>query len=114
MNQPNLFDNPAPLSFAVIERANKYPLQPGCKSSVDTTIEAAEAIAPLAATLRAKALALIVKEPLTADEAAAALGEHWSNIRPRCSELSKQGLIVDTNQRRTNRNGKKQIVWRAA
>jgi hypothetical protein len=48
----------------------------------------------------------------TADEIAAALNYSILTIRPRVSELNKQGRIVDSGLRRPNASGRNAIVWR--
>lgn len=71
---------------------------------------------PRAGTLRDQVLRFIKScaSGATADEAADALRESILAIRPRVTELSKQGLIVETEQRRRNVSGRSAIVWRAA
>lgn len=49
---------------------------------------------------------------MTADEIAAELGESPFSIRPRVTELSKQGLITRTGERRKSCNGRMSAVWR--
>lgn len=98
MTQPDLF---------------AYPRAPGFKAPGPSQ-EAAEAIKPTAATLRAHALAVIERGPATADEVAAAMRASILSIRPRLSELRATGAIVDTGERRENASGKRATVWRAA
>jgi predicted Rossmann fold nucleotide-binding protein DprA/Smf involved in DNA uptake len=86
-----------------------YPNTAGFKEQGGTSQEAAESID--AKTLRELALAEIVKEPLTADEVAANLGQSVLAIRPRVSELHRAGAIYKTARRRVNRSGKKAVVW---
>lgn len=50
----------------------------------------------------------------TADEVAALLKERPGTIRPRVSELNKQGFIVQTGVRRASSEGRSSHVWRAA
>lgn len=45
-------------------------------------------------------------EPMSADECAAFMHKSVLSIRPRFTELAKQGLIVDTGQRRRNASGR--------
>jgi hypothetical protein len=97
--QPDLFDG------------GGYPDKPGHKSHDDTTLAAAEAIASRAATLRAKAYAMLKVRRMTADECADTMGESVLAIRPRFSELRTKGLIRDTGNRRPNRSGHSAIVW---
>ena len=103
IEQPTLFND------ALIPQ---YPVAPA-PGKTDTSCEAAEAIANRAETLRAKALSLLKREALTADEVAARLQESPLAVRPRITELSKLELIVDTGDRRPNASGRNAIVWKA-
>ncbi|MCR9254728.1 MAG: hypothetical protein NXI16_01380 [Alphaproteobacteria bacterium] len=81
----------------------------------DTSREAFEGVD--ARTLRDQALAAIKRAGpigLTADETADRLSQHYGSIRPRCTELKLSGKIIDSGQRRKNKNGKNMIVWVAA
>ena len=93
-----------------------YPDAPGHRN-VDTSIAAADALAPKLGRLQRMAEDAIRDAGwlgLTADELAARLNmDRWS-IQPRTSELKRKGLIRDSGQRRPNRTGKKAIVWTAA
>ncbi len=95
---------------------NLYPDAPGHRN-VDTSIAAANALAPMLGRLQRLALEAIRQAGwlgLTADELAAALAmDRWS-IQPRTSELRRKGLIRDSGQRRPNATGKQAIVWTAA
>ena len=92
---------------------NAYPDAPGHRN-VDTSIAAANAIAPKLGRLQRMAAATIRDaglSGLTADELAARLGmDRWS-IQPRTTELKRKGLIRDSGQRRPNATGKQAIVW---
>lgn len=80
-----------------------YPHTPGSKAR-DTSRAAAVAIAPAAANLRDRVLALFEhSRGLTADEAASRLGLPITTIRPRCSELVADGKLRDSGERRANR-----------
>ena len=94
-----------------------YPDAPGHRN-VDTSIAAAEALAPKLGRLQRMAEGAIrdagAPHGLTADELAARLDmDRWS-IQPRTSELKRKGLIRDSGQRRPNSTGKLAIVWIAA
>jgi hypothetical protein len=92
----------------------RYPAVPGSKAA-GTSTEAAEAMKPPAAWLRAKALNMLRSAgDLTADECASLLNETVLSIRPRFSELRALNLITDTGDRRINDSGRRAIVWRAA
>ena len=92
---------------------NVYPDTPGHRN-VDTSIAAANALAPKLGRLQRMAEAAIREAGLyglTADELAARLGmDRWS-IQPRTSELRRKGLIRDSGLRRPNATGKQAIVW---
>lgn len=92
---------------------NTYPNAPGHRN-VETSVAAADAIAPKLGRLQGMAQAAIRaadEHGLTADELAAQLEmDRWS-IQPRTSELRRKGLIRDSRQRRPNLTGKLAIVW---
>lgn len=92
---------------------NAYPDAPDHRN-VDTSIAAAEALAPKLGRLQRMAETAIRDAGwlgLTADELAARLNmDRWS-IQPRTSELKRKGLIRDSGQRRRNTTGKMAIVW---
>lgn len=87
-----------------------YPQVAGFKRR-NTSREAAERChAPL---LRAKVFAELEKQRyMTADECADALGLSVLSIRPRFSELSNLGKIMDAGFRRLNSSGRSAIVWK--
>ncbi len=87
-----------------------YPLAPGAKRE-GTSQSAADAIAPRAPLLREKVLAELRRGPGTADGIAARLKIDKLSVRPRCTELSLAGKIIDTGRRAPNDSGKKAIVW---
>ncbi len=90
-----------------------YPDAPGHRN-IDTSVAAADAIAPKLGRLQRMAETTIRDAGplgLTADELAARLDmDRWS-IQPRTSELRRKGLIRDSGQRRQNATGKAAIVW---
>ncbi len=90
-----------------------YPDAPGHRN-VDTSIAAANAIAPKLGRLQRMAEAAIREAGLygvTADELAARLNMDRYSIQPRTSELRRKGLIRDSGLRRPNATGKQAIVW---
>jgi hypothetical protein len=95
--------------------SERYPDAPGHRS-VDTSIKAADAIAPKLGRLQRIALEAIRMagpQGYTADELAAALRlDRWT-VQPRTSELRRKGMIHDSGQRRQNATGKRAIVWTA-
>ncbi len=90
-----------------------YPDAPGHRN-VDTSIAAADALAPKLGRLQRMAETAIRDaglHGLTADELAKRLDlDRWS-IQPRTSELKRKGLIRDSGLRRPNATGKRAIVW---
>lgn len=90
-----------------------YPDTPGHRN-VDTSIAAANAIAPALGRLQHIALVAIRcagSRGLTADELASHLGLRRWTIQPRTTELKRKGRIRDSGQRRLNCTGKQAIVW---
>ena len=93
----------------------RYPDAPGHRS-VDTSIAAAEAIAPSLGRLQRLAMEAIRDagpQGHTAEELAAVLKLDRFTVQPRTSELRRKGMIHDSGQRRQNATGKRAIVWTA-
>ena len=92
-----------------------YPDAPGFKSD-GPSADAAEKIAERAPLIRSRVLECIRLHPegLTADEAAAALDLSILTVRPRVSELRRQGEIRATGNRRCNASGMTASIWRVA
>jgi hypothetical protein len=90
-----------------------YPDAPGHRN-VDTSIEAANDLAPKVGRLQRMALEAIRAsgcQGLSAEELMGVMGmERWS-VQPRTSELKRKGLIRDSGLRRYNASGKRAIVW---
>jgi len=91
--------------------AMNYPDRAGYKAP-GTSQDAANAIegSGRAATLRAAVLDWYATHTGTSDECAASLGESPFSIRPRCSELVKQGRLVKTGERRKSSEGSASAV----
>jgi hypothetical protein len=91
---------------------NSYPVQPGYKAS-GPSAEAAKAIAGVAITLRDQVREVIVNRPngVTTDEIAHKLNRSVLSVRPRVSELHRQGEIRQTGARGTNESGMSASVW---
>ena len=91
--------------------ARLYPRSAGFKEKGGTSEKAAKAVD--AEGLRRRVLAVFPSPPtgLTADEAAALVGEDRLNVRPRVTELGKLGELVKTKTRRKNRSGASAAVW---
>ena len=93
------------------QTAFHYPERAGYKAE-GTSQDAANAIegSGQAARLRLAVLAFYARHRGTADECAASLGESILSIRPRCSELLKQGHLYVTGERRKSSSGHSQNV----
>jgi transcription initiation factor IIE alpha subunit len=81
-----------------------YPFSPGSQK-VDTSIEAAELIKEGADTIRRKVFDVIVNKGnvgATADEVAELLSLSSFTVRPRVTELFKQGKIERRDKRKNN------------
>ena len=88
-----------------------YPHTPGAKDR-DTSFAAADEIASKAPILRAKCLKVLEhSNGLTADEVAGRLGLSILSVRPRITELARDGEVRDSGARRHNVSGKRAIVW---
>lgn len=90
-----------------------YPYTPGWQKP-ETSIEAAETIAPQGKRLQAMVLGAIAEagdHGRTADEVATRLDLTPFTARPRCTELRQLGLIEDSGFRRENDSGSRAIVW---
>lgn len=89
-----------------------YPDSPGFKERT-TSQEAARKMAPRAGTLRADVMTVYRTAwpaGLTADECAARMGKSILSVRPRVTELRRQGQLVPTLRdgkpdRRANESG---------
>lgn len=92
-----------------------YPSRAGYKAE-GTSQDAANAIegSGRAARLRTAVLGFYARQNGTADECAEALGESPFSIRPRCSELVKQGRLVRTGERRKSSEGGASAVLKLA
>jgi predicted ArsR family transcriptional regulator len=90
-----------------------YPASPGFKTTGPSEL-AADTIAPTAAKLRAIVLAEFQRTGagLTADEIAKDLNLSVLSVRPRVSELHRNGQIEQTGARRKNASGMTATVWR--
>ncbi len=90
----------------------QYPDSPGFKAAGPSE-QAAKAIAGPAKTLRDKVLQTIAAAPhgLTADEVAGKLNKSILSVRPRVSELRRQGEIRQSSHRGRNDSGLSASVW---
>jgi predicted ArsR family transcriptional regulator len=89
-----------------------YPYAPGFKTEQpETSNQAATAVRSRAETLRELVREKFRLGSATADEIAAKLNESVITIRPRVSELHKQGVLKDTGFRRKNESGHSAVVW---
>lgn len=95
---------------------NGYPDSPGHGRgrATDTSLAGAEAIAPVAKTLRGKCFALVAEAGdagVTAGEAAKRLEWEICSVRPRFTELLRDHKVKDSGQRRKSRSRAPEIVW---
>ena len=93
-----------------------YPNAPGHRG-IDTSILAAEKIAPALPRLQRKVLEVIEaagERGATGDEIAARLDMERFAVRPRTSELRAARKIEDSGLRRPSQSGIASIVWVAA
>ena len=92
-----------------------YPDAPGFKVSGPSE-QAAEAMGSTANKMRAAVLAQFAQYPAgaTADEIAKDLNLSVLSVRPRVSELKRNGEIEQTGARRKNESGMTATVWRIA
>ena len=93
------------------QHAFQYPERAGFKAE-GTSQDAANAIegSGQAARLRTAVLGWYATHESTADECAAGLGESILSIRPRCSELLKQGHLYVTGKAGKSISGHSQNV----
>jgi predicted ArsR family transcriptional regulator len=89
-----------------------YPQTPGFKEH-STSKEAATLVTSKAAVLREKVLAAL-EVARTADEVADVLSVSILSVRPRVSELHRDGRIEKTGDRRKNASGMSAHVWQVA
>jgi hypothetical protein len=91
---------------------DRYPNLPGFWVSGPSE-QAATAIASIAKTLREQVRNTIAAAPhgLTADEVAAQLNKSILSVRPRVSELHRQGEIRQAGTRGRNASGMTASVW---
>lgn len=78
----------------------------------DTSVAAAEAIEPTAATLRMAVLGVIAaRGSATDEEIQTELGIPGNTQRPRRVELCEAGRVVDSGMRRRTKSGRLAVVW---
>ena len=80
-------------------------------ATADTDPQPVAGAGPRAGTVAAKVYeAYLFFGAMTADECAAAIGLGVLTVRPRCTELRAQGLLVASGERRPNRGGRTAAV----
>lgn len=92
---------------------NNYPQSPGHRG-IETSIAAAEITARKQITRRQLVLKVIEaasQSGAIADEIARELGWATYEVRPRTSELRRDGKIADSGRRRRGASGVNVIVW---
>ena len=94
---------------------SSYPIEPGSKGRAETGRQGAARFGPKAGSRQAEALAALERLGVaSAEEVAAVTGRHWYLTRPRLSELSAMGLIIDSGDRGVGALGGAVIRWRIA
>ncbi|WLB19369.1 hypothetical protein ACE102_01245 [Bradyrhizobium sp. vgs-9] len=91
-----------------------YPNSPGFKSR-GTSSMAARRVAPHASALRDRVYAFLKSNypaSFTADEVADRLGASILSVRPRVTELLREGGIIKTTSRRKNVSGMSAVAVR--
>jgi hypothetical protein len=94
----------------------RYPKAPGFKVAGPSR-DAARKIMPLANTVRGRVLSFYRERypgGATSDETARAMQLTGYTVRPRLTELHRQGLLDQTADRRPNDSGVQVTVWRAS
>src|SRR3546814_8339862 len=88
------------------------PAAPGYKD-LDTARRAADSMKDRAPLLQRRCLDALRAAPggLTADQIAAQIGETILSVRPRVTELLRDGRVRDSGQRRQNESGRSAKVW---
>lgn len=85
------------------------------RTDPETSRDAADSIADVRAILRRRVEAFARSRGasgFTDYEMGTALGNHGSGLRTRRNELTKEGIIVPTDERRTLPSGRRAVVWR--
>lgn len=93
----------------------KYPAHPGSRRNApETSRMAADWIAPLASSIRARVLSVISDagpRGAIGDDVAEHLDLLVYQVRARISELRAAGLIADSGRRRDGVSGRSGVVW---
>jgi predicted ArsR family transcriptional regulator len=89
------------------------PASAGFKAA-GTSAEAARHARISAKVVRARVVAHMARSnaPVSADETAEAIGMSILTVRPRFSEMHKDGTIYDTGERGINTSGRSCSMWR--
>lgn len=110
------FQCPQPRQIHVTGDQGRLPFKgaPPFVAGSDTSEDAAESMKSSAASLRAKILREITKQPSTCDEIEVTLKMRHQTASARIRELAIAGRIVDSNIKRRTRSKRKAIVWEAS
>lgn len=98
--------------FGVRSRPVAYPSHPGFKEGT-TSREAAEKVARSLNARQEACFRAFEDGPGTADEIAARMGLSVLSVRPRVTELARDGKLRATGERRKNESGCSAKVWEA-
>lgn len=94
---------------------NRYPHVPGSRpGSPETSCEAAEHVAPVAASIRARVLSTITQAGeagLTGDQVASALDLSVYQVRSRIAELGAANVVADSGRRGQLASGLNGAIW---
>lgn len=96
-------------------RTDRYPSVPGSYAHApETSREAAESVADVAGSIRARVHGVIEQAGVNgviADDVAAALDLNVYQVRARISELHASKAIVDSGRRSKGISGRRAAVW---
>jgi len=87
-----------------------YPFVPAT-GKTDTSMEAGLSVD--AKTWEKRVLDAVREKPSTMSEVATAWGVEVTTVRPRATNLQAKMLIMDSGERRKNKNSLNEIVWKA-
>lgn len=97
--------------MGVYKSQASYPNAPGYKAR-DTSRDAAQGVAPVARSLRARVYDSLKGLEGSPEDIAGRIGEPLANVRPRFSELATAQRIEDTGKRGPASGGRRAIIWR--
>ena len=78
---------------------------------IDTQAEAFKKSQPRNKPIKMKIFSALITRPMASYELAFVLDISLLSVRPRLSELRKEGVIFDTRIRKKNPSGSNEVVW---